>query len=107
MPLVTLFLQLSDIDKTLSKVIGELEIALRDLSDSSPLSLQVSDLLDDLHKDRLRVRQSEHAVKNSNPAAWEEQWRLYNQNKMKQREIAAMQAIASRPQVHYGVNYHL
>ncbi len=107
MPLVTLFLQLSDIDRTLSKVIAELEIALQDVSDSSPLSLQVSDLLDDLHKDRLRIRQSEHAVKNSNPASWEEQWRLYNQNKMKQREIAAMHEIAARPQVHYGFNYHV
>lgn len=101
LPLVTLFLGLSRVDKTLGYLIEELEIASSEVKHSSSLGTKIKRLLDDLYKDRVRVRESSHVVKNVDKRAWQKQWEIHNSNQMREKEIAAMKEIASTPQVHF------
>ncbi len=101
LPLVAVFLELTSMDKKLTQLISELEIALKDTGSSSTLGIQISSLLDQLHADRVRIRESEHVVKNVDPEAWAKQWKIHNGNQMKEKEIAAMKEIASTPQLHF------
>ena len=106
LPLVSIFLVLVDMDRKLTELISELDIALKDTGDYSTLGIQIASFLDQLHEDRLRIRESEHVVKNVNPDAWSKQWEIHNGNMMKDKEIEAMKELANRPQMHYGFNYH-
>jgi hypothetical protein len=101
LPLVAVFLELAGMDKKLTELISELEIALKDTGASSSLGIQISNLLDQLHVDRVRIRESEYVVKNVDPEAWAKQWEIHNGNQMKEKEIAAMKEIASKPQLHF------
>lgn len=101
LPLVAVFLELARMDKKLTELISELEIALKDMGSASTLGIQISSLLDQLHADRVRIRESEHVVKNVDREAWAKQWEIHNGNQMKEKEIAAMKEVAGRPQLHF------
>ena len=101
LPLVTLFLGLSSIDKAIGHMIDELESAAKEVKSSSSLGIKIKSLLNDLYEDRVRVRENSHVVKNVDKQSWQKQWEMHNGNQMKEKEIAAMKEIASKPQVHF------
>ncbi|HLE76176.1 MAG TPA: hypothetical protein VI521_00220 [Candidatus Babeliales bacterium] len=100
LPLVTLFLTLCHIDKTLGYLIDELEIASSEVRAHSSLSAKISRLLDDLYTDRVRIRESSHTVKNLDTKSWQKQWEIHNSNQMQEKQLAAMYQIANKPQMH-------
>lgn len=100
LPLVTLFLGLSSIDKILGYLIAELESASQELKVSSSLGTKIKTLLNDLYEDRVRIRESSHAVKNIDKFSWQKQWEMHNGNQMREKEIEAMKEIANKPQMH-------
>lgn len=104
LPLVTLFLGLSSIDTCIGNMIDELEIAAQEIKASSQLSIKIKTVLNDLYEDRVRVRENSHVVKNVDKYAWQKQWEMHNSNQMKEKEIAAIKEVASKPQVHF--NHH-
>ncbi|MFC1870635.1 hypothetical protein ACFLXW_00015 [Candidatus Dependentiae bacterium] len=104
LPLVTLFLGLSFIDKSIGYMIEELERAAQEVKASSALGVKIKTLLNDLYEDRMRVRESSHLVKNIDKRSWQKQWEMHNSNQMKEKEISAMKEIANKPQVHF--NHH-
>ncbi len=106
LPLVAVFLELAGMDKKLTQLISELEIALKDTGTSSTLGIQIRTLLEQLHIDRVRIRESEYVVKNDDPETWEKQWKIHNGNKMREKEIAAMKEIANTPQLHFQHHTH-
>ena len=92
-PIVTLYLDLANIDKTLSKMRNELEKAFEDASDNYDLSNKIKTLLDQTMDDLTRIRQSEQVVKN-NPK-WETQWSMYKSEELKERQIQTQQSLAN------------
>ncbi len=106
LPLVAVFLELTRMDTKLTELISELEIALKDTETLSTFGSEINRLLGQLHVDRVRIRESEHVVKNVDPVAWEKQWKIHNGNQMKEKEIAAMKEIANKPQFHIQHNTH-
>jgi len=104
LPLVTLFLGLSSIDKSIGYMIEELERAAQEVKASSALGVKIKTLLNDLYEDRMRVRESSHVVKNIDKHSWQKQWEMHNSNQMKEREISAIKEIANKPQVHLNHN---
>ncbi len=101
LPLVAVFLQLKSMDKKLTELISELEIALKDTGTSSTFGIQISSLLDQLHEDIVRIRESEFVVKNVDKEAWGKQWEIHNANQIEEKKITAMKEIASKPQLHF------
>ncbi len=101
LPLVAVFLELARMDKKLTELISELEIALKDTETSSTFGREINRLLGQLHVDRVRIRESEHVVKNVDPVAWEKQWKIHNSNLRKAEKIAVMKEIANKPQLHF------
>ena len=100
---VAMFLRLSDMDKKLSNLKNELEIALKDAGDGSVLGIQISHLIDQIDCDLIRIRESEHTVKNYDSVAWTKQWEIHTHTQLKEKQIAAM----SQPNVNYHLAYHI
>lgn len=100
--LVTLHLELANLDNSLSDIKNNLEIAGKDAGEGSTLGYQVKQLLDRVNDDLLRIRSSQYFIKNDNPKLWQRQWEMHKGTELKEKEIAAMHA----PQMHYGLQYH-
>ncbi len=100
---VAIFLRLSDIDKKLSGLKSELETALKDVADGSMLSIQITNLLDQIDTDLIRIRESEHNVKSYDSQTWAKQWEIHTSTQLKEKQIAAM----NKPQMNYHVGYYI
>jgi hypothetical protein len=85
LPLVNMFLDLNDSDRSLEYMIDQLNRGIEDEGYSN-LSKKMSALCDTLRKHLLAIRTSEAIVK-AQPQ-WLEQWKIYEHSKLEREKIA-------------------